>query len=98
MSKQFRPWLVDEPRLLPASVTEFVPPGHLAHFIRNLVREALDLSAITETYTEERGYPPYDPLGDDDGAPCAVWLQPWGLFVAQAGEGLCVNGWISMAR
>ena len=27
----------------------------------NLVREALDLSAITETYTEERGYPPYDP-------------------------------------
>jgi transposase len=61
MSKQFRPWLVDEPRLLPASVTEFVPPGHVAHFIRNLVREALDLSAITETYTEERGYPPYDP-------------------------------------
>ena len=61
MSKQFRPWLVDEPQLLPPSVTDFVPAGHVAHFIRNVVREALDLSAITETYTEDRGYPPYDP-------------------------------------
>jgi hypothetical protein len=47
MSKQFRPWLVDEPRLLPASVTEYVPAGHVAHFIRNVVREALQLSSIT---------------------------------------------------
>jgi hypothetical protein len=49
MSKQFRPWLVDEPQFLPPSVTEYAPAGHVAHFIRNVVREALDLSAITET-------------------------------------------------
>jgi transposase len=42
-------------------VHEFVPPGHLAHFVRDTVREALDLSAILGTYTEERGFPPYHP-------------------------------------
>ena len=33
----------------------------MAHFVRDTVREALDLSAILDTYTEERGYPPYHP-------------------------------------
>jgi len=47
--------------LLPPSVRELVPPGHLAHFVRDPVREALDLSAIMDEYTEERGYPPYHP-------------------------------------
>ncbi len=61
MSKTFRPWLVDQPQLLPPSVGEFVPEGHVAHFVRNLVREELDLSAILGAYTEARGYPPYDP-------------------------------------
>ncbi len=40
---------------------DFVPPGHQAHFVRDTVREGLDLSAILESYTEERGYPPYHP-------------------------------------
>jgi transposase len=61
MSKTFRPWLVDQPQLLPPSVQEFVPAGHVAHFIRDLVRDQLDLSAIIDSYTEVRGYPPYDP-------------------------------------
>jgi transposase len=61
MSKTFRSWDVDEGWLLPPSVHEFVPAGHLAHFVRDTVREALDLEAILGTYTEERGYPPYDP-------------------------------------
>ncbi len=61
MSKSFRPWLVDHPQLLPPSVQDFVPAGHVAHFIRDLVREDLDLSAIIGTYTELRGYPPFDP-------------------------------------
>ena len=38
-----------------------MPAGHVAHFIRDTVREALDLSAILATYTEERGSPPYHP-------------------------------------
>jgi transposase len=40
---------------------EFAPPGHLAHFVRDTVREALDLSMILDVYTEERGFPPYHP-------------------------------------
>jgi transposase len=61
MSKNFRPWLVDQPQLLPPSVDEFVPAGHVAHFVRDLVREHLDLSAIVGSYTELCGYPPFDP-------------------------------------
>lgn len=61
MKKTFRPWLVDQPQLLPPSVDDFVPPGHVAHFVRELMRQDLDLLAITGTYTELRGYPPFDP-------------------------------------
>jgi len=61
MSKTFRSWDVDQAWLLPPSIHEFVPAGHLAHFVRETVREGLDLSAIVGTYREERGYPPYHP-------------------------------------
>lgn len=61
MSKTFRSWDVDQGWLLPPSVHEFVPEGHLAHFVRDTVREGLDLEAILATYSEERGYPPYHP-------------------------------------
>src|SRR5690242_20729352 len=61
MSKTFRPWDVEQRWLLPPSVHELVPAGHVAHFVRETVREELDLSAILSTYTEERGYPPYHP-------------------------------------
>lgn len=61
MSKTFRAWDVDQGWVLPPSLHDFVPPGHLAHFVRDTVREALDLSAIMDTYTEERGQPPYHP-------------------------------------
>lgn len=62
MSKTFRPWAVEQNMLLPPSVQDFVPAGHLAPFVRDLVREEMDLSAILEAYSEERGYPPYDPV------------------------------------
>jgi transposase len=61
MSKSFRSWDVDQGWLLPPSVHDFVPAGHLAHFVRDTVREALDLSAIMSTYDEDRGQPPYHP-------------------------------------
>lgn len=48
--------------LLPPSVEDFVPEGHLSHFVRDTVRESLDLSGIVDSYTEERGYPPYHPV------------------------------------
>lgn len=62
MAKTFREWNVEQAWLLPPSVKDFVPEDHLAHFIRELVREQLDLSAIVDTYTEERGFPPYHPV------------------------------------
>lgn len=61
MSKSFRAWDVDQRWLLPPSVQEFVPAGHVAHFVRETVREHLDLSAIMAEYGEERGNPPYHP-------------------------------------
>jgi transposase len=61
MSKVFRRWKTDEVWLLPPSVADFVPAGHPAHLIRDLVSEELDLSAIMSTYTEVKGYPPYHP-------------------------------------
>jgi len=61
MSKTFRPWDVDQIWLLPPSVQDLVPAGHMAHFVRDTVHGGLDLSAIIDTYDEERGYPPYHP-------------------------------------
>ena len=45
---------------MPPSLADWVPEDHLAPFVRDVV-ESLDLRAIEETYTEERGYPPYHP-------------------------------------
>src|SRR5258708_11457987 len=61
MSKTFRPWDIEQRWLLPPSVHELVPAGHVAHFVRDTVREDLDLRAILSVYGEERGYPPYHP-------------------------------------
>ena len=61
MAKTFKSWDVDQVVLLPPSVQELVPAGHLAHFVRDLVRESLDVSAILKPYTEDRGFPPDDP-------------------------------------
>jgi transposase len=61
MSKTFRPWDVDQVWLLPPSIQDLVPAGHMAHFVRETVRDGLDLSRIMGTYSEDRGYPPYHP-------------------------------------
>ena len=61
MSKIFRDWEPDQVWLLPPSVQDLVPAGHVAHFVRDTVCNALDLSAIMASYGEERGYPPYHP-------------------------------------
>ena len=61
MSKTFRAWDVDQIWLLPPSVQDLVPAGHVAHFVRDTIRDGLDLSQIMDAYEEERGYPPYQP-------------------------------------
>ena len=44
--KTFRNWDVDQNWLLPPSLGEFVPADHVAHFIRDLVRNELDIPAV----------------------------------------------------
>ncbi|MCB0311010.1 MAG: IS1182 family transposase [Bdellovibrionales bacterium] len=61
MTKKFRDWSPEQSFLLPPSVQDFVPAEHISHFIRDLVKEELDLGVILNEYPEERGYPPYDP-------------------------------------
>src|SRR5881397_669391 len=62
MAKTFRAWEPEQRWLLPPAIEEFVPPGHLAHFVRELVRDELDLSEIVTVYDDERGQPPYHPV------------------------------------
>jgi len=61
MAKHFRPWDPKQKWLLPPEITEFIQEGHASHFVRDLVVEQLDLTAILDTYDEERGYPPFHP-------------------------------------
>lgn len=61
MSKTFRNWGLDQALLLPPSVHDFVPAGHLSRFVVALVTEELDLSAIMGSYRGEKGQPPYHP-------------------------------------
>ena len=61
MSKDFRPWKIDEAQLLPPSVQDYVPKAHLSRLIVALVREELDLGAIRSSYRSGLGQPPFDP-------------------------------------
>ncbi len=61
MSKDFRPWKIDEAQLLPPSVQDYVPKDHLSRLVVALVREELDLSAISGSYRSALGQPPFDP-------------------------------------
>ncbi len=47
--------------LLPPSIDDWLPEGHLARFVSELVEEVLDLEPFLASYTEARGFPPYDP-------------------------------------
>ena len=93
MAKTFKSLDVDQLVLLPPSVQELVPARHLAHCVRDLVRESLDVSATLKPYTEDRGFPPYDP-GDDD-RPVAVCVQPKGSTRHDGSRRRVRSGWMS---
>src|SRR5215831_10799975 len=61
MAKTFRDWVPEQNQLMPPSVLDWVPAGHLVHFVLSLVREQLNLEGIFGKYAEERGYPPFHP-------------------------------------
>ena len=50
--KTYRPYEPDQMLLLPPSIKEWLPAGHLAHFISETV-ERLDLNAIRSAYERE---------------------------------------------
>lgn len=61
MTKRFRPYSMDEPLPLSPDVRQWLPDGHLAHFISDVV-DSLDLSAIFDSYRDHpKGQPPYHP-------------------------------------
>lgn len=61
MAKQFRSYNPDQDFLLPPSLKDWLPQGHLAYFVSDLV-DGLDISEIEQYYERElRGYPPYHP-------------------------------------
>jgi transposase len=62
MAKTYRLYVPEQDLLLPPSLRDWLPEGHLAYFVSDVV-DQLDLSAITTVYEdEERGYPPYHPV------------------------------------
>lgn len=61
MSKTYRAYTPWQSQLFPASPRDWLPEGHLAYFVMDVVGQ-LDLSAITSHYERElRGYPPHHP-------------------------------------
>ena len=62
MSKKFRNCDLKQAYLLPPSLQDWLPEGHLARFVADVV-EALDLAAIYATYEagDGRGLAAYDP-------------------------------------
>jgi transposase len=60
-SKRFRRWEPGQGWLLPPAISDLVPAEHPAHFIRELVRNELDLSEVYDSYTSAKGQPPFHP-------------------------------------
>jgi transposase len=61
--KTFRAYNPDQLFLLPPALRDWLPEGHLALFLSDVVDEALDLAPILATYEtgDGRGQPPYHP-------------------------------------
>src|SRR5688500_18112051 len=62
MAKTFREWNPEQATMFPPTALDLVEKDDLVMFIRSLVLEQLDLSAIVDQYQEERGYPPFHPV------------------------------------
>ena len=61
MRNNFKEYNQNEQYLFPPSLHDWLPEGHLAYFISEIVEE-MDLSEIYKEYREELGQPPYSPL------------------------------------
>lgn len=62
MRKTFRPYNLNQPLLLPPDLQDWVPEGHLARFVSDVV-DSLDLTGVYAIYERKdgRGAPAYNP-------------------------------------
>ena len=60
-AKTFRSYDQGQVFLLPPSLDDWLPAGHTARFVSEVVDDMLDLSAIYASYTNTTGAPPFDP-------------------------------------
>ncbi|MDO8586032.1 MAG: IS5/IS1182 family transposase, partial [Armatimonadota bacterium] len=61
MSKTYRPYNPDQQFLMPPSIREWLPEGHLSYFVSDTIDE-MDLWDIEGEYEKSlAGYPPYHP-------------------------------------
>jgi transposase len=60
MARHFRPYIPEQPHLLPPAPQDWLTEDHLAYAVRDVVRE-LDLAAFYDAYSRERGAPGFDP-------------------------------------
>lgn len=61
MAKTYRPYDPKQNLLLPPSLDDWLPAGHPARFVNDII-DTMDLTPVYAEYEkEERGYPPYDP-------------------------------------
>ena len=60
-AKKFRSYDQHQSFLLPPSLDDWLPDGHTARFVSEVVDDMLDLSSIYASYTNKTGAPPFDP-------------------------------------
>jgi transposase len=60
-AKTFRHYDQGQGYLLPPSLDDWLPQGHTARFISDVVEEMLDLAPVYARYESKDGAPPYDP-------------------------------------
>jgi transposase len=60
-AKTFRRYDQSQCFLLPPSLEDWLPEGHEARFVSEVVEDLLDLTAIYASYESASGAPPYDP-------------------------------------
>ena len=84
MPTTFRAYQPDQPLLLPPDLQEWVPPGHLAHHVSDVV-DALDLTAFYAPYEGDgRRNAPYEPSMMVKGTD--LCLRDGHILLARGGE------------
>ena len=85
MPTTFRPYQPDQLLLLSPDLREWLPPGHLAHHVSDLV-DALELRAFAPYEGDGRRNAPYEPLM----VKVLIYVRDGGVLLARHCEALDV--------